>query len=177
MVLAFLIFLADPSLRDADGRAHTPLSRPEAKAIVFLFVLPDCPIANYYAPEIKRICADYKDRKVTAFVVHCDPDVTAARAREHAKEYGLPCPVLLDPKHALAKKLGATKAPEAVVVGPDGKVAYRGRIDDTYVDYGKRRVAPTRRDLRLALDAVLAGKPVAPATTPVIGCDLPEPKK
>jgi hypothetical protein len=88
----------------------------------------------------------------------------------------LPCPILLDPTHALAKKLGATRAPQAAVVGPDGKVAYLGRIDDIYVDYGKRRIAPTRRDLRLALDAVLAGKPAPAATTTVIGCDLPEPK-
>src|SRR4051812_6030295 len=121
-IVVLLTCLADPSLRDADGRAHTPPAAPAAKAIVFLFLLPDCPVANYYAPEIKRLCADYKDRKVAAFVVHCDPDVTAARAREHAKEYGLPCSVLLDPTHALAKKLGATKAPEAVVVGPGGKV-------------------------------------------------------
>src|SRR5262245_3699140 len=128
LAILMLTFLADPSVRDAEGRAHTPLVQPEAKAIVFLFLLPDCPISNYYAPEIKRVCADYKDKKVATFVVHCDPDVTAARAREHAKEYGLPCPGLLDPTHVLTKKLGATKAPEAVVVGPDGKVAYRGRI-------------------------------------------------
>jgi hypothetical protein len=67
-------------------------------------------------------------------------------------------------------------APEVAVVGQDGKVLYRGRIDDMNIDYGKRRAEPTQRDLRNALDAILQGKAVPTPTTKVIGCDLPEPK-
>src|SRR5262249_20718566 len=116
-------------------------------------------------------------KEVAAFIVHADPDVTAAQARKHAKEYGLPCPVLLDPTHVLVKRTGVSKAPEVAVLGPDGKVEYRGRIDDLYADYGNRRAKPTQHDLRNALDAILAGKPVHRATTEAIGCDIPEPKK
>jgi hypothetical protein len=68
-------------------------------------------------------------------------------------------------------------APEAAVLAPDGKVVYRGRIDDRYADYGKRRPEPTQRDLRDALDAVLENKPVRAPTTKVIGCYLPDAKK
>ena len=166
-----------PQFRDVEGRAHTPLSRPGGKATVLFFLLPDCPVSNYYAPEIARICKEYEPRKVAAFVVHADPDVSAEDARMHAREYDLTCPVLRDPGHVLVKRAGATMAPEAAVLLPDGTVAYRGRIDDTYADYGKRRAAPTRRDLRDALDAALAGKRVPAPTTEVIGCFLPEPAK
>jgi hypothetical protein len=162
---------------DVTGKRHTPLSQPGKKATVLFFLLPECPIANAYAPEIKRICETYAPKKVAAFIVHADPDVTAAQARKHAKEYGLPCPVLLDPTHILVKRTGVSKAPEVAVLSPDGKVEYRGRIDDLYADLGKRRAQPTQRDLRNALDAILAGKPVSRATTAVIGCDLPEPNK
>ncbi len=144
---------------------------------MLFFLLPDCPISNAYAPEIKRICADYEPKKIAAFVVHADPDVTAEQAKKHAKEYGFSCPVLLDPAHVLVKKTGVTMAPEVAVLAPDGKVLYRGRIDDLYVDYGKRRAEPTQRDLRNALDAILQGKAVPTPTTKVIGCHLPEPKK
>ena len=170
-----LFLLAAPStlvLRDVDGRDH----RVGAKATVLLFLLPDCPIANYFTPEIERVRKDYAAKGVAFFVVHCDPDVTAAQAKKHARDYGLQCPVLLDPRHVLANRAGASKAPEAAVLTPAG-VAYRGRIDDSYLDFGKRREVPTRRDLRLALDAVLAGKKPSPSTTPVIGCDLPEPTR
>src|SRR5205814_8453464 len=96
-----------PELRDLDGRIHTPLSQPRQKATVLFFLLPDCPISNAYTPEIGRICADYESKQVSAFVVHADPDVKAEDARKHAREYGLRCPVLLDPTHVLVRHAGA----------------------------------------------------------------------
>jgi hypothetical protein len=162
---------------DLNGRAYRPLAQPDMKATVLFFVLPDCPVSNAYGPEIKRICKEYEAKKVASFVVHADPDVSLDAAKKHAKEYGYTCPVLRDPAHVLVKAAGVKMAPEVAVLGPDGKVLYRGRIDDLYVDYGKRRPAPTQRDLRDALDAILQGKAVAAPTTRVIGCYLPEPKK
>jgi len=178
MLLAFHE-AGDPSIKfnDCDGRVQTPLSQPEKKATVLVFLMPDCPISNAYAPELKRLCKDYESKKVAFFIVHADPDVTAARAKTHAKEYELSCPVLRDPAHVLVKKTGVTIAPEVAVLSPEGKVVYRGRIDDWYVDYGKRRGEPTQRDLRNALDAVLRGAAVATPTTKAIGCPLPAPNK
>ena len=163
--------------RDIDGRTHTPLSQPDKKATVLFFVLPDCPISNAYAPEIKRICKDYEPKKVATFLVHADPDVSAEQAKMHAKEYGLACPVLRDPTHVLVKRTGVSIAPEVAVLGPDGKLLYRGRIDDLYIEVGKRRAEPTQRDLRNALDAIVQGKAVPTPVTKAIGCFLPEPKK
>lgn len=160
---------------DVDGRVQK-LSAPDRKATVLFFLLPDCPVSNSYAPEIKRFVADYAAKNVAAFIVHADPDVTKERAKQHAKEYDLSCPILLDPTHVLVKKTGATMAPEVAVLGPDQKVLYRGRIDDWYASIGKRRAAPTQRDLRNALDTVLRGQAVKTPTTPVIGCYLPEAK-
>ena len=54
------------------------------------------------------------------------------------------------------------------------RLLYRGRIDDRVADFGKRRVEPTRRDLRLALDDILAGKPVQTRLTKAVGCYIPE---
>src|SRR5882724_5482987 len=162
---------------DVAGGTHTPLSQPQKKATVLFFVLPDCPASNTYAPEIKRICTDYEPKQIAVFVVHADPDVTAEAAKKHATDFKLPCPVLRDPSHRLVKYTGVTMAPEVAVITPDGKVAYRGRIDDRYVDYGKQRAEPRERDLRAALDAVLQGKAVPTPTTKVIGCFLPDPKQ
>lgn len=159
------------------GKAYTPLSQADMKATVLFFLLPDCPISNAYAPEIKRICSDYEPKKVAAFIVHADPDVSPEQAKKHAKEYGFACPTLRDPSHVLVKHAGATVAPEVALLGPDAKLLYRGRIDNLYVELGKRRAIPTTRDLRDALDAVLAGRAVTTPRTEAIGCFLPEPKK
>jgi hypothetical protein len=163
-------------VRDVDGNMHTPLAQTDKKAAVLFFLLPDCPISNSYAPEINRICADYAPKQVASFVVHADPDVSAREAKKHATEFGLTCPVLLDPAHLLVKKTGVTIAPEVAVL-VDGKVLYRGRIDDWYAALGKRRPEPTQRDLRAALDAILQGKPVPAPTTQALGCYLPQPKQ
>ncbi len=168
---------APVQFKDIEGRTQTPLSPPDKKATVLFFLLPDCPISNAYAPEIQRICSDYEAKKILGFVVLADPDVTVPQARKYAKEFGFKCPLLLDPNHVLVKKAGATMAPEVAVLAPDQTVLYRGRIDDWYGDYGKRRGEPTQRDLRNALDAVAQGKQVATPTTKVIGCYLPEPSK
>ena len=65
----------------------------------------------------------------------------------------------------------------SVVLAPSGRVLYRGRIDDLYTLDGKRRDAPTTRDLEEAIKAVLAGKPPPVARTKAFGCPLPPPAK
>lgn len=156
-------------IKDIKGVAHTLLD-PARKATVFFFVTHDCPVSNRYAPEINRICADYNSRNIAFYLVQVDADLTAAQARQHAQDFGYRCPVLLDRAHTLVKKAGATVTPEAAVLSADGKVLYRGRIDDWYAGYGKARPRPTRRDLRLALDEVLKGETVSIARTKSIGC-------
>jgi thiol-disulfide isomerase/thioredoxin len=162
------------TFRDLDGKPQTPLNVDQAKAHVLLFLTTDCPIANSYAPEIKALLKDFAGRPVRFYAVHVDPDLTAEAARQHAKDYGLTLPVLLDAKHLLVAATGATRTPEAVVVLADGSVAYRGRIDDRYPALGKKRQAPSRRDLRDALTAVLAGKAVATPRTQAVGCSIPD---
>ena len=81
----------------------------------------------------------------------------------------------LDPRHQLVAATGVTTTPEVAVVTADGRIVYRGRIDDLYADLGKKRRAPGRRDLREALSAVLAGRPVKVPRTEAVGCSIPEP--
>jgi hypothetical protein len=146
----------------------------DQKAVVMLFLAPDCPISNTYAPEIGRLIDAYGPRGVEFRVVHSDPRVSPEAARQHAKNFNLRCDVLLDPKHELADAAGATVTPEAAVFA-GGKRVYLGRIDDLFYSFGKRRAAPTTRELRDALDAVLAGQPVAQAIVPALGCEIPPP--
>lgn len=162
------------SLRDLDGRERAPLAVGDAKANVLFFITTDCPIANGYSPEIAALAKDFADRSVQCYAVHVDPELTADQARKHAQEYGLTVPVLIDAQHQLVRATGATRTPEAVVVGPDGAVAYRGRIDDRYPGLGKKRQAPTTRDLRDAVAAVLDGKPVPAPRTEAVGCSIPD---
>lgn len=164
--------LAAIALRDVDGNACKPLAMGDAKAAVVLFVGHQCPISNGYSPEINRIVAEYGAKGVRFYLAHVDPDLSTEDAKAHAADFGYKAPVLLDGKRVLAHALGAKVTPEAFLVGPDGKVRYQGRIDDKWYDFGRSRAEPTVRDLRLALDAVLAGKEVANPRTESLGCPI-----
>ena len=164
---------ATPALPDLQGRIWHPLQPDEGtKAHVLLFTTRDCPVANGYAREIGRIARDYARQPVDFLLVHVDPDVTAASAAEHAREYGLDLPILRDLDHTLVRATGVKVTPEAAVITADGVVAYAGRIDDRYTKLGRQRPAPTRHDLREALDAVLAGQPVVSPRSEAIGCPI-----
>src|SRR6266404_2035657 len=79
-----------PSLaaRDIDGKAWTLLA-PAAKQLdVLFFVSRDCPISNHYAPEISRICADYRARGVRCFMAYPDPDADERSIASHRREFG-----------------------------------------------------------------------------------------
>ncbi len=165
----------DVVLPDAAGQRHAPADWRGSKAVVLFVLNTECPVSNGYAPEMARIARDYGPRGVVVLGVHPDPDVTAAAAAAHAREYRLPFPTLLDPAQTLSRGVGVRVTPEAVVLAPTGEVLYRGRIDDRYGPDGKRRDEPGVRDLCHALDAVLAGKPVPSAETRAFGCPLPKP--
>lgn len=146
-------------------------------ALVLIFVGHNCPISNQYAPEILRLQREFAKQKVLLCVVYSNPRLTEAAARLHAQEYGWEFPALLDPSLTLAQAVEASVQPEAVVILPPGEIAYRGRIDNRYVSYGKRREVVTQRDLHAAIQAVLAGEPVPEPRTKAIGCPLELPAK
>jgi len=101
--------------------------------------------------------------------------VTAEAASRHAEEFGLRFPILLDPSQDLAGEAGVTAVPTALVLDPEGRVVYQGRIDDRFAAPGKGRGEPTTHDLRDAIDALLAGAEPAVRETKAVGCPLPKP--
>jgi hypothetical protein len=153
------------------GAAVDALAAPAgSKAIVYIFTSVDCPISNRYAPEIRRIAQTFTPKRVVFRLVYPARAEDARAIREHMKSFGHEgFEALKDPESALVKFSGATITPEAVVV-VNGNVAYRGRIDDRYVDLGTERPAPTTHDLADALDAIVAGRPVPHPATQAVGC-------
>ncbi len=155
---------------DIKGKNHTPFASAKTKAVVFLFLLRDCPVSNVYTPELTRIHREYSGKGVSLYLVHPDRDTDAKAAKAHAIEYKLTAPIVLDHGHKLTRRAEAQVTPEAAVFDAKGRLVYRGRIDNLYADFGKKRAKPTRHDLRDTLDALLAGKRLAKRTTKAVGC-------
>lgn len=153
------------------------LDAPGNLAVTF-FLSADCPISNFYSPEIRRICTEYGAKGVSCKLVYADQGLDAAALHKHLKEYSLDeLPPVLDPEQKIAREAHATITPEAVISDHAGKVLYRGRIDNFYAAIGKPRQQATEHDVRRALDEALAGKRVSVAETQPVGCFLPPPMK
>jgi hypothetical protein len=160
--------LPDLVFRDLQGVEHRPLEPVGKLASVLIFYWQDCPVSNSYAPELNRLCAGHTN--LAWYIVQVDPELSRRQATDHARKFDLHPPVLLDPQHYLVKQLQATVTPEVVVVGKEGQLLYRGRIDDGWAALGKKRATVSQHDLQDALDAIVAGRPVKNRETKAIGC-------
>ncbi|MEM7391232.1 MAG: redoxin family protein, partial [Verrucomicrobiota bacterium] len=158
-------------IRDVRGKLHFPFHRTSgAKAMAMVFIAPDCPIANYYQPTLRRLHKAYADRGIPFFLVHSDPDLTAEEVIEHAETYKIEAPVVLDAERAYAKKFGARVTPEVFVIDRNATVLYSGRIDDTYTGFGRKRPKPRTHDLKDALEAIVTGEKIKRPKTKAVGC-------
>jgi AhpC/TSA family len=159
---------------DVNGQEFRPFNESGVRAVVLVFVLQDCPIANSYMPQLNRLHEQFEPRGVQMIVVESDPQITLEQARKHAEDFHIGLPVVIDSEHRWVRMAGATRTPEAVVFSPGGDILYRGRIDDQYVGFGKRRMQVTTHDLQDALEAILADRPVQNASAEAIGCYIPD---
>jgi peroxiredoxin len=161
--------IADFTLPDSTG-GHVDLAKFKgSKAIVVVFIGTECPISNSYLSRLTELSKEYAGRKVRFLAINANRQDTPAGVAQHAKENGLPFPVLKDVGNRVADQFGAQRTPEAFVLDDRRVIRYHGRIDDQF-GVGFKRSAPTRRDLAIALDAILAGKEVEQAETLAMGC-------
>ena len=171
----------DLQMRDVRGGIVRPFAAG-AQASVAFFVATDCPVSNAYAPEIQRVCREYSGRGVACSLIYEDIDsaphssALLQQVRGHLDEFKYSAmPAALDEDRAAARVVRASITPTAVVVDRRGDIRYRGRIDNLYAALGKTRQQITSHDLRDALDAVLAGRPVPRRDTEPIGCFITDP--
>jgi hypothetical protein len=179
LVLFALGSILHPSIvvRDVEGVRREPLKPEKGHVSALIFVTNDCPISNYYSHEIRRICDEYGPRGLECTLVYTDPTMKDADASRHAREFGHgDYPKVVDRDRSLVEGAGATVTPEVVLIRPDESIAYRGRIDNYYADLTKPRAQVTEHDWRDALNAVMAGKPVAKPEVPAVGCYIPDKK-
>jgi peroxiredoxin len=161
--------VADFTLPDIDNQPHSLRGYKDKKAIVVVFVGVECPIANLYLPTLAELHKKYAGKGVQFLTINSNDQDSFADVVTHARERKLPFPMLKDAEHKAADALGARRTPEAFLLDSGRVIRYRGRIDDQY-GYTYRRPAPSRTELKDAIENLLAGKPVANPVTEVRGC-------
>ena len=160
-------------LPGVDGEQRSLASFAEAKVLVVFFTCNHCPYARAVEPRFVELQRDYAARGVQLVAISSNdveayPEDSFANMVVRAKEQGYNFPYLYDASQAVARAYDAACTPDIFVFDAARKLTYNGRLDDNWQDASK----VTRRDLRAAIDATLAGKPVDFTVVPSMGCSI-----
>jgi peroxiredoxin len=163
----------DFDLPDAHGKRHA-LRDARGKAVLIVFMCNHCPFVQHVRGELAALGRDYLPKGVAMFGINSNdtqahPGDAPAKMVEEARVAGYTFPYLVDAAQTVAKAYRAACTPDFFLFDAHQQLVYRGQLDDSRPGNGK---PVTGRDLRQALDALLAGRPVAKEQRPSAGCTI-----
>jgi peroxiredoxin len=156
-------------LPDYRGAKHALADAKDKKLVVVAFLGTECPLAQQYAPRIAGLAAEFEPKGVAFFGIVSSTQESLEDIERYVLGHKLSFPVLKDLGAEVADQFGAKRTPEVFVLDAERTVRYWGRIDDQY-GIGYKRPKPTRRDLAVALEELLAGKRVSEPVVESVGC-------
>ena len=146
----------------------------KAKGLLVLFICRHCPYVKHVQDELARIGRDYAGREIGIVAISANdaashPDDAPAGLAQQAREQDFAFPYLYDETQSVARAYGAACTPDFFLYDGDGRLFYRGQLDDSRPGNG---VPVTGRDLRAALEARLADQAAPHDQKPSIGCNI-----
>ena len=156
------------------GRTVTPQDFVGSPLLVVIFLCRHCPYVVHVLPEVLRLASDYLPRGaafvgISANDAASHPDDSPEHLATIVSERGIPFPILYDASQETARAFGAACTPEFFIYDAARALRYHGRLDGSTPGNG---VTCDGSDLRHALDALLAGQPVAEPQHPSMGCNI-----
>jgi len=144
------------------------------QGLVMIFLCRHCPFVKHVQGELAKLGRDYQDADLGIVAISANdatthPDDAPEKLKEMAQELGLTFPLCYDESQETAKAYTAACTPDFFVFDRDRKLAYRGQFDDSRPGNDQ---PVTGKDLRSAIDAVLAQSPVSEEQKPSIGCNI-----
>jgi len=164
----------DFRLPDLTGKTVSLSEFKGAPALVVVFMCNHCPYVKHIRAGLAQLARDYMPRGVGIVGINSNdvknyPADSPAKMAEEARAAGYIFPYLYDETQEIAKAYRAACTPDIYLFGRDQRLVYRGQLDDSRPG---SNVPVTGKDLRAAIDAVLAGKPVSPNQKASIGCNI-----
>jgi peroxiredoxin len=150
-----------------EGKEQALNSLKGKNGTVLIFIAVQCPVSNAYNERMAKLAQDYKARGISVIGINANTTEPADVVKSHAVAHKLTFSILKDPGNKIADRLGAQHTPEAYFLDANSKLVYHGRIDNSR---DESQVSAT--DLRDAIEATLAGKPVAKTTASAFGCSI-----
>ena len=144
------------------------------KALLVIFICAHCPYVKHIEKGLAALGKDYAGKPIAIVAISSNdvsthPADSPAGLKQQAETFGFVFPYLYDETQAVAKAYMAACTPDIFLFDGEFKLVYRGQFDSSRPGNG---AAVTGEDLRAAIDAVLAGKPVGEDQRPSLGCNI-----
>ncbi len=162
----------DFALTDVTAGRQVHRDHFRGKPLLVMFICPHCPYVKHIEKTLGKLGRDYADLAIVAISSNdADkyPADNPAGLKAQAEAQGFPFPYLYDESQAVARAYKAACTPDIFLFDSSHKLVYRGQYDSSRPGNG---IPVTGEDLRAAIDAVLAGKPVSKDQRPSIGCNI-----
>ena len=164
----------DFALPDPTGKTVALADFAAAPALVIVFMCNHCPYVKHVRAGLARFGRDVRARGVAMVGINANdvtnyPEDSPARMAEEARCAGYTFPYLFDATQAVARAYRAACTPDFFLFDAPRRLVYRGQFDASRPGNG---LPATGSDLRSAVEAVLAGKPVSANQKPSLGCNI-----
>ena len=161
------------SLPDVFGVVRKQSALMNGKANLVVFFCNHCPYAQAVEDRLIGLHLELTGQGLTTTLICANdwgdhPEDAPALLKQRAIDKAYPFPSLVDESQQVARALNAACTPDPYLFDAAGRLVYRGRIDDNW----KRPAQVTRRELRDAVVATLAGMPAATTQHPSLGCAI-----
>jgi peroxiredoxin len=165
----------DFSLPDGvSGKTVSMADFQKAPALLVMFICNHCPYVKHVQAGLAAMAKDFQARNVAVVAINSNdvqnyPDDSPDKMNEEARRAGYTFPYLFDETQSVARAYRAACTPDFFLFDAARKLVYRGQMDDA------RRgndLPVTGKDLRAAVEAVLAGRPLSSRQIPSLGCNI-----
>ena len=155
------------TLADTEGKQRSFNDLKGKNGALIVFMSAQCPVVKGYADRINALAKDYAAKGISVIGMNSNATESLDYVKSNMTERSYSFPMLIDKGNVIADKFGATVTPEVYLFDKDGKLVYRGAIDN---DRSGENI--TARPLQDAVDATLGGKAVAKTETKAFGCSI-----
>lgn len=164
----------DFTLPDYDGKIWSLSDFRDRPGLLIIFMCNHCPYVKHVAPELSRLADAYQAQGIAVVGISSNdivahPDDSPEMMKREASEQGYRFPYLYDESQQVAHAYRAACTPDFFLFDSAQHLVYRGQLDETRP---KQDQTPHGKDLRAALDALLAGQAIAESQRPSIGCNI-----
>lgn len=161
-------------LPDPSGKVTSLADFKNAPALLVAFICNHCPFVKHIRKEFAAFAKEYQAKGAGIVAISSNdaanyPQDSPEKMSEESTQAGYTFPYLYDETQEVAKAYRAACTPDFFLFDRDHRLVYRGQFDDSRPRNGR---PVTGNDLRNALDAVLAGRPVSDDQKPSVGCNI-----